>query len=152
MLALLAGQARGVFAAGSTERKLRRSLARLAFRLFPHDGLGSEHYAGIADQLLGRASADGALASLLRSGVGRLDEGRPGSWVEQSEAQQIARIRDLQDSDFFRLMRTTTIEHLYRNPAMWRLIGYEGSSVEYGGYVDRGFDDIDWLPGGSDNR
>ena len=35
---------------------------------------------------------------------------------------------------------------LYYLPAVWALLGFEGSSVEFGGYVDRGFDDIDWLP------
>ncbi len=27
-----------------------------------------------------------------------------------------------------------------------KMVGYEGSSVEYGGYKERGFSDIDWLP------
>ena len=49
-------------------------------------------------------------------------------------------------------MRSTTIEHLYRNREVWQLVGYEGSSVEYGGYIDRGFDDIDWLPGEGDKQ
>jgi hypothetical protein len=29
---------------------------------------------------------------------------------------------------------------------VWPLFGYEGSSLEYGGYLERGFDDIGWLP------
>ena len=29
---------------------------------------------------------------------------------------------------------------------MWQLIGYEGPSFDQGGYVTRGFDDLDWLP------
>ena len=28
----------------------------------------------------------------------------------------------------------------------WKKLGYEGSSAEHGGYLHRGFDDIDWLP------
>ena len=28
---------------------------------------------------------------------------------------------------------------------VWAHIGYEGSSFERGGYLQRGFDDIDWL-------
>ena len=35
---------------------------------------------------------------------------------------------------------------LFNHPRLWELLDYPGSSVEYGGYVDRGFDDIDWLP------
>jgi hypothetical protein len=29
---------------------------------------------------------------------------------------------------------------------VYRFFGFEGSSVEHGGYIDRGFDDIGWLP------
>ena len=34
---------------------------------------------------------------------------------------------------------------LYNQPAVWAKLGYEGSSAEHGGYIHRGFDDIDWL-------
>ena len=34
---------------------------------------------------------------------------------------------------------------LYDNKTLFPLFGYEGSSWEKGGYVNRGFDDIDWL-------
>jgi hypothetical protein len=43
-------------------------------------------------------------------------------------------------------MRSATINNLYNNPLVYRLFGFEGSSVEYGGYIERGFDDIGWLP------
>jgi hypothetical protein len=29
---------------------------------------------------------------------------------------------------------------------VWDAVGYEGPSVHKGGYVNRGFDDLDWLP------
>jgi hypothetical protein len=34
---------------------------------------------------------------------------------------------------------------LYNQPAVWSLLGYEGSSYEKGGYLNRGFDDVNWL-------
>ena len=34
---------------------------------------------------------------------------------------------------------------LYNNPAVWRHFGYEGPSAEFGGYINRGFNDIGWL-------
>ena len=34
----------------------------------------------------------------------------------------------------------------YNIKAEWPLFGEEGSSWEKGGYINRGFDDIDWLP------
>jgi hypothetical protein len=35
---------------------------------------------------------------------------------------------------------------LYGNPRVAAFFGWEGSSVEHGGYINRGFDDIGWLP------
>ena len=34
---------------------------------------------------------------------------------------------------------------LYNQKEVWPLFGYEGESFSQGGYIDRGFDDIDWL-------
>ena len=35
---------------------------------------------------------------------------------------------------------------LYNNPQVWQAFGYEGEAFEYGGYIERGFDDLGWLP------
>jgi hypothetical protein len=35
---------------------------------------------------------------------------------------------------------------LYNNPDVWPKFGYEGASADKGGYINRGFNDIDWLP------
>ena len=43
-------------------------------------------------------------------------------------------------------MRAATLAGLYANDMVARAFGFEGSSVEYGGYVNRGFDDLGWLP------
>ena len=37
------------------------------------------------------------------------------------------------------------VASLYNNPEVWPKFGYEGSSAEHGGYINRGFSDIDWL-------
>ena len=38
------------------------------------------------------------------------------------------------------------IVSLYNQKELWPKFGYEGSSAEHGGYIKRGFADIDWLP------
>lgn len=122
-----------------------QSLQQLARRLFPHDELTSAPYEEIASSLVSRASTDTKLREILRAGVAQLDEGGQTPWLMRDEEQQLAAVQRLEGGEFFRLMRTTTIEHLYRSREVWRLLGYQGSSVEFGGYLDRGFDDIDWL-------
>lgn len=152
MLATAAGGIRGASAATAPDARLLQTLQQLALRLFPHPWLPSEHYAEIAGALLGRAATDATLAKLLGAGVEALDAGNATAWLQRSEAQQVAAIRRLEGSGFFRTLRRSTIEHLYRDRAVWDEIGYEGSSVEFGGYVNRGFDDIDWLPDESEKR
>jgi hypothetical protein len=41
---------------------------------------------------------------------------------------------------------------LYSQPDIWPYFGYEGPSNDKGGYVNRGFDDIDWLDEAPDYR
>jgi len=125
---------------------LQKTLRKLAYLLFPHPKLPAGPYQALAKTLAARASSDAAFAQQLNSGVAKLDAGSATPWLEQSEQQQLIAVERIAGSPFFRLMRRATIEHLYRNRKVWKLIGYEGSSVEFGGYVDRGFDDIDWLP------
>jgi len=35
---------------------------------------------------------------------------------------------------------------LYNLPEVWEALGYEGASFDKGGYLTRGFNDLDWLP------
>ena len=35
---------------------------------------------------------------------------------------------------------------LYNDSEVWDLLGWEGESFSKGGYLTRGFDDLDWLP------
>jgi len=155
VLALVTTSTRGLFAraqadsGAATQEHIAETLGQLARRLFPHDALSVNPYKAIATALISRASTDSKLAELLQGGVARLDDGSSTPWLIQTEARQIAAIKRLEGGDFFRLVRTTAIEHLYRNKEVWKLLGYQGSSVGFGGYVDRGFDDIDWLPGES---
>jgi len=34
---------------------------------------------------------------------------------------------------------------LYNQKPLWAKFGYEGSSADKGGYINRGFNDIDWV-------
>jgi hypothetical protein len=42
-------------------------------------------------------------------------------------------------------VRGGLVTGLYNQKEVWPLFGYEGESYSQGGYIDRGFDDIDWL-------
>ncbi len=146
LIALVSTHSRIAFSRDEADPHLGQSLQQLARRLFPHDQLPDEPYGEIASSLVSRASTDSKLAGILRAGVAQLDKGGLKPWMNRDEASQLAAINRIMGSEFFRLVRSACIEHLYRNKEVWQLLGYQGSSVEFGGYVDRGFDDIDWLP------
>jgi hypothetical protein len=124
----------------------RRALLRMARLLYPHDALGDEIYVDVLQPFLRRADRDVALAADLRASVAMLDAGASGNWLAASPDRQLEALERLEEGVFFETMQAAVRTRLYQHPAAWDLIGYEGSSLEYGGYIHRGFDDIDWLP------
>ena len=48
-------------------------------------------------------------------------------------------------SPLFQKLRGDLLVSLYNNPEVWAKFGYEGASADKGGYVNRGFNDIDWV-------
>ena len=123
-----------------------QTLLVMARQLFPHDRLGDQYYAAVVDAVDKQAASDAALRKLLADGVARLDGVRGIRWVELSNGARSAVLKTVEASEFFSTMRTATINNLYGNPLVCRFFGFEGSSVEHGGYINRGFDDIGWLP------
>lgn len=137
---------------GGLTEQAHKTLSRMAYHLFPHDGIGAAPYHAAADDLLRRCDADPSFCLLLQQGILELGSDAPKAWLDLPVAEQLTTLRRLQDSAFFKAVRVTIIESLYRNRSVWQLVGYQGSSVEHGGYVDRGFDDIAWLPATGDDE
>jgi hypothetical protein len=122
------------------------TLMAMARELFPHDRLGDEYYAAVVDAVDKQAASNAEMRKLLTDGVAQLDAVRGLPWLQLSEGGRVAVLKGTETSPFFAAMRTATINNLYTNPLVYRYFGFEGSSVEYGGYINRGFDDIGWLP------
>jgi len=51
-----------------------------------------------------------------------------------------------ENGPFFNAMKTPVMWAIYNATELWALIDYPGPSFPFGGYINRGFDDIDWLP------
>jgi hypothetical protein len=123
----------------------RACLKRACYLLFPYPELGDEPYeraaAGIAELVASRPD----LTALVADGIAQLDGGPSGPWLAQGEARQVERLKQIETGPFFRWLYQVAIDHLYNDERLWAHIGYEGSSFEKGGYLRRGFDDIDWL-------
>ncbi len=61
------------------------------------------------------------------------------------ERDRVVILRSMEDSPFFQTVRGGLVTGLYNQKAVWPLFGYEGESYSKGGYIDRGFDDINWI-------
>src|SRR5690606_19192196 len=103
----------------------------------------------IDEQLAG--DADGKVT--LGQGVGELDaaasalKGVPYlSIAGEQDRVEVLKSLEQAGSPFFGAMRSSMITALYNQEEIWANFGYEGSSAEKGGYLHRGFDDLDWLP------
>ncbi len=123
-----------------------RTLLRMSRLLYPHDALGDQVYAEVLQPLRSRAAGDRALAAALRAGLEELDRVAGRDWQTAPADAQIEALARIEGGAPFKTVQEAVRTQLYEHPEVWNLIGYEGSSVEYGGYLHRGFDDIDWLP------
>jgi hypothetical protein len=126
----------------SFDAKQAGLLLSMSRTLFPHDFLGDEHYMKVVAELDTDASTDNDVARMLKAALAAF----PNDFSARQEEKREDYLRTLETSPFFRLVYQETIAGLYGDSEVSALLGYEGSSVEHGGYIDRGFDDIAWLP------
>jgi hypothetical protein len=110
---------------------------RVARVMFPHDMLPDIAYAKVVKALE-------AEAETIEQGVTALDD--PTPFLELDADAQLEAVRRLEGTEYFELVRSTAVVELYDNPLVWQALGYEGPSAHLGGYLHRGFDDLDWLP------
>ena len=122
-------------------------MAILARRLFPHDEIPDSVYAAVMGNVFAALAGNPASEGLLAAAEQALDAFSDEAWIELEKSKQIAAIESIQDAPFFGAILGTVRGAFYYDPAVWPYIDYPGSSKEYGGYINRGFDDIDWLPG-----
>ena len=120
------------------------TIAAAARTLYPHDALPDDVYARVGEKLAEAAREDSGVARMLEDGVSALNEGRP--FAELSADERLKTLQGIEGSDFFELVRSTAVVEVYSDPRTWQLVGYEGPSFDKGGYIDRGFNDLDWLP------
>ena len=113
------------------------TITAVARAMYPHEALADEVYARVSDKLAEAAEA----AGVIEEGVAAL----PG-FTEKSDVERVQALQAIEGSEFFELVRSTAVVEIYSDPRTWEAFGYEGPSFEKGGYLNRGFDDLDWLP------
>jgi hypothetical protein len=122
------------------------TLVAMCRSLYPHKTIEDAQYSTIVEGLDKKASTDPAFAQLLRDGVAALDAGAHGKWLEVSDEEKLRVLKNMDTTPFFQTVRGAMVNGFYNQPVVWKQFGYEGSSWQLGGYLNRGFNDISWLP------
>ena len=128
-----------------------KTLVKVARDIYPHDFLVDSYYITAIKPWDAKAAKDPAVKTLLEDGVRRLDQDAQDrhkvAYVQVPwEADRIVLLQGIEHTDFFKKVRSDLVVSLYNQEELWPKFGYEGSSAEHGGYIHRGFNDIDWLP------
>jgi hypothetical protein len=121
------------------------TLLQMARDIYPHDKVGDQFY---AVAVKGYDAAD--KKDMVAAGIAELD----AAAVAQGHADYVSigweedRVKVLQaveKTPFFQTVRAGLVTGLYNQKEVWPIFGYEGESFSKGGYIERGFDDINWL-------
>ena len=120
-----------------------RTLARMIRVMFPHERFPDGPYDRAAAAIAEGVAADARSRAQLEQGMIELEA---AGFAGMDDAKALEYLRGISGSAFFELVRSQTITTLYDDREVWKILGYEGPAHEQGGYVDRGFDDLDWLP------
>jgi hypothetical protein len=107
-----------------------QAIVRAARAMYPHDDLPDDVYRRVAEKLAEAAADDRDAAETIDAGVTAFD----------------GKLASIEGTPFFELVRSTAVVEVYSDQRTWELLGYEGPSFDRGGYLERGFDDLDWLP------
>jgi hypothetical protein len=126
--------------------KIAGSILMATRHMFPHKTLEDAVYALVVKDLDIEASKSPAVRKLLIDGVSILNRKVEDQWLSSDFQAQKTAVLSMVDSDFFEKIRSTSIVSLYNNDMAWAHFGYEGASYQKGGYINRGFQDLDWLP------
>ncbi|WP_306155695.1 Twin-arginine translocation pathway signal [Roseovarius sp. MMSF_3281] len=121
------------------------TLVQMARDIYPHDHVSDEYYVIAVKDYDTVEAAPG-----VEAGIAALDAAAQGrgfarylaiSW----ERDRVDLLRVIEKGAFFQQIRGGLVTGLYNQKAIWPLFGYEGESFSHGGYINRGFDDINWL-------
>ena len=126
-------------------RGVVEQLVSLYRTMFPHSTVPDEFYEHVVRKLDDKAVQDQDFSGLLSNGVEALNRQTGCAWTGLSEEARLQALQRVEQTPFFQKLRSDFVLYFYSNPAIWPFFGYEGPSNDKGGYLHRGFNDIDWI-------
>ncbi len=121
------------------------TLLQMARDIYPHDQVPDQFY---AVAVKGYDSED--QKALVAEGVAALDAAAKAAGFDSYtaagwEEDRVKLLQGIETTPFFQTVRAGLVTGLYNQKEVWPIFGYQGESFSQGGYIERGFNDIDWL-------
>ena len=138
--AINVAEAKIIAGASNRERKLLDKMIRT---LYPHDTFPNGPYDRTTEDVINKGNADAGKMLMLRDGLRDLEK---NSFADLNFNDATKYLKNIEGSAFFNHVRGTSVVTLYNDKEVWDVLGYEGACFDKGGYVNRGFNDLNWLP------
>jgi hypothetical protein len=121
------------------------TLLQMARDIYPHDQVADQFY---AVAVKGYDSED--MKAMVAEGVAALDAAAKAAGFDSYvatgwEEDRVKLLQSIEATPFFGTVRAGLVTGLYNQKEIWPIFGYEGESFSKGGYIERGFNDINWL-------
>jgi hypothetical protein len=138
-------------AAKSLKPHTMATLVLMARDIYPHDRLADIYYVEAVAGYDAKAGLDAAFQKMIEDGAAQLDAAAEQHHKSRYlmvawETDRVALLKSVERGALFQKLRGDLLVSLYNNKEIWPKLGYEGASADQGGYINRGFNDIDWLP------
>lgn len=121
----------------------RTLLVRMLRVMFPHERFSDGPYERTADAVF---NASGGTVAEKVSFAAALHDLNAAGFAKLDDKAAYKHLQSIEKTGFFQLVRSTAVVALYDDKEVWDALGYEGPSFDKGGYINRGFNDLDWLP------
>ena len=128
--------------AGSKKEE-KELLMKMVRTLYPHDRFPDGPYIRTTEDVINKGNASPENAIMLQEGINQL---KSDNFAALNFNKATKYLENMGRTPFFEHVRGTTTVTLYNDKETWELLGYEGYSYDKGGYINRGFNDLDWLP------
>jgi hypothetical protein len=121
------------------------TLLQMARDIYPHDQVPDQFY---AVAVKGYDAED--KKAMVAEGVAAIDAaakamGHTSYLAAGWEEDRVKVLQSIETTPFFQAVRGGLVTGLYNQKEVWPIFGYQGESFSQGGYIERGFNDIDWL-------
>lgn len=122
-----------------------KTIIQVARDIYPHDRVPDRYYAIACkpfDSAEFKPDIEEAINLLNKLAQSKFNK----NYIDVGwETDRVSLLEQIETTKMFSTLRSSLVTGLYNQKEIWPIFGYQGASYEHGGYIDRGFNDIDWL-------